>query len=121
MSNEVKQDFETATVKHLLFKSKLRSFLHGSDTAEAPIRDPEVCLLGQWIRNHGIPVYGQLRETQELDRQHRLIHQVANRLMDLKLAGRPEDALAGFAEIEQLSEKIVGLLQTMQQKLRNGA
>lgn len=121
MTDELKQDFESALVKHMLFKSKLRSFLYGSNTAEAPIRDPEVCSLGHWIREQALPTYGHLAETHELDRVHRQIHMQANRLMDLHLSGKKEEALNGFPEVQLMAEKIVDLLRTMEQKLRNGA
>ncbi|QIX60707.1 hypothetical protein HER32_05770 [Hymenobacter sp. BT18] len=121
MLDEIKQDFESALVKHVLFKSKLRSFLHGTKTEESPIRDPEVCSLGQWIRGTALTRYAHLPEAHELDRQHQLVHRVANELMDLHLAGHTEQALAGFPTIQHISDQITVLLQTMQQKLRNGA
>ncbi|MCR5888941.1 CZB domain-containing protein [Hymenobacter sp. J193] len=121
MLDELKQEFEGALIKHMVFKSKLRSFLHGSGTQEGPIRDPEVCSFGQWIREKALPAYGRLPETQELDRLHRLIHQQANQLMDQHLRGQREEALAGFPAVQRLADHITLLLQTMEQKLRNGA
>jgi hypothetical protein len=50
--------------------------------------------------------------------QHRLIHQQANRLMDLHMAGRRDEALAGFGEVQMLADYILKLLQTIKAKLR---
>lgn len=114
----IKQDFESALVKHFSFKARLRSVLHGNSKDEGPIRDPDQCAMGQWINDRKKGLYRHLPEMAELDRQHRLIHQQANRLMDLRLSGRPEEALAGFGEVQVLADSILALLQTMEAKLR---
>ena len=114
----IKQDFESAVVKHFSFKARLRSFLHGNGKDEGPLRDPAACSLGQWIAERQRGDYRHLPELRELDHQHRLIHEQANRLMDLRLAGRPEEALAGFGEVQVLADSILALLQTMEAKLR---
>ncbi|UYZ63285.1 CZB domain-containing protein [Hymenobacter weizhouensis] len=120
MSDDLKQDFDAASVKHLLFKSKLRSYLFGSGTSEAPIRDPQACSFGHWIAERALRTYGHLPESQQLDRLHIRIHEVANRLMDLHQRGRPDEAVAGLAEVNQLADQITHLLRTMQEKLRAG-
>ena len=119
MNDDLKQDFETAIVRHLLFKSKLRSFLYGSATAEEPIRDSRVCALGRWITEHAQGPYRQLDEFQELDRVHRQVHQMASRLMDLRLAGQADQAIAGLADVQVLADRITQLLHTMEEKLRH--
>ena len=114
----IKQDFESALVKHFSFKARLRSFLHGNGNEEGPLRDPDQCSLGQWIAERRQGAYQHLPEMRELDQRHRLIHAQANRLMDLHLAGRGEEAQAGFGEVQVLADGILTLLQTMEAKLR---
>ena len=114
----IKQDFESALVKHFSFKARLRSFLHGNGNEEGPLRDPDQCSLGKWITERRQGPYQHLAELRELDLQHRLIHQQANRLMDLHTAGHREEALAGFGEVQVLADTMVKLLQTMEAKLR---
>ncbi|TDN38319.1 hypothetical protein E4631_03585 [Hymenobacter sp. UV11] len=114
----IKQDFESALVKHFSFKARLRSFLHGNGNEQGPLRDPEQCSLGQWIAERRQGAYRHLPEIRELDQQHRLIHQQANRLMDLHLAGRKEEAQAGFSEVQALADRMMVVLQTMEAKLR---
>ena len=65
--------------------------------------------------------YAHLAEMKTLDQQHILVHQLANRLMDLHLAGRREEALAGFKEVQAVADHIVELLQTIESKLRTTA
>jgi hypothetical protein len=82
---DLKQDFDSARIKHVHFKSKLRSFLFGNGGGEGPLRDPEQCGLGAWIagRLRGAGVYARLPEARQFDQQHVLIHKEASRLMDL--------------------------------------
>jgi hypothetical protein len=117
-SEAIKQDFESAIVKHFSFKARLRSFLHGNSKEEAPLRDPDQCGLGLWIAERWRGDYQHVPQMRELDALHRLIHQQANRLMDLHLTGRREEALAGFGEVQVLADRIQTLLQTMEAKLR---
>ena len=118
MKDELKQDFESGMVKHLLFKSKLRSCLYGSGIGQGPIRDPAQCAFGHWIRDRALGPYTHLPESRELGVIHILIHQQANRLMDLHERGETERALAGLPAVEQLANQITRLLQVMEQKLR---
>jgi hypothetical protein len=120
-SDEIKQEFASALMKHLSFKARLRSFLHGGDPAEAPLRDPNQCSLGQWIAGRQRDTTARFPNLPELDQQHRRIHREANRLMDLYLAGHKEEAAAGFGAVQVLADDIVATLQTMEQKLRTGS
>ncbi|WP_165963487.1 CZB domain-containing protein [Hymenobacter radiodurans] len=118
MHEDLKQDFEMAQVRHLLFKSKLRSALYGSGTDEAPIRDAQVCALGVWIRERALITYAHLPESRELDKVHQQIHQEANRLLDLHQQGKVEQAIAGLTSVQGYVDEITRLLRTMEQKLR---
>jgi hypothetical protein len=115
---DIKQDFETAMLKHLLFKSKLRSFLYGSALAEGPARDPDQCSLGVWIAQRWQSPWGRLPEWSALDRAHRQVHAQANDLMDMYLQGFHEQAREGLADLLPLTDQITRLLQTIQDKLR---
>ena len=118
-AQDIKQDFEGALVKHLLFKSKLRSFLYGTNTAQAPIRDPEVCALGQWIRERRAGIYAHLtHEMSRIDTLHRQLHETANRLMDLRQAGQLDAGIAGLADIQPLADELTQLLTTLQTRLQ---
>ena len=120
---EVKQDFDSARIKHVHFKSKLRSMLFGSEGAEGPTRDPEQCSLGVWIANRLRKggAYAHLAEASEFDQQHRLIHQQANRLMDMYKAGKVEGAIAEFAQLQLIADEMMRQLQTMEAKMRTEA
>ncbi|WP_046245224.1 CZB domain-containing protein [Hymenobacter terrenus] len=122
-TEELKRDFESAHIKHVHFKSRLRSFLFSNGGAEGPLRDPEQCSLGIWIadRLRGSGAYAHLPEAREFDRQHLLIHREANRLMDMHQRREKNDATAEFTLLQIIADKMVALLRTMEDKLRTGA
>lgn len=105
-------------VKHLAFKARLRSFLYGNTASEGPLRDPDLCMLGQWIADRRRGAYAQVPEMATFDAEHRHIHQQANQLMDMHLAGRRAEAQAGFAEVQHTAEVMVVLLQTIEARVR---
>ena len=120
---ELKRDFESAHIKHVHFKSKLRSFLFGNGGAEGPLRDPEQCSLGLWIasRMRGTGAYAHLPEARQFDRQHVHMHQEANRLMDLHVSGQSNEAGVGYVPLQAIADEMTALLQTMEVRLRTQA
>lgn len=119
-AEELKRDFESAHIKHVHFKSKLRSYLFGNGGEMGPLRDPEQCSLGHWIadRLRGRGAYAHLPEARQFDQKHVLIHGEANRLMDLHDAGEEDKGGTKYAALQQLADEMVELLQTMEAKLR---
>lgn len=118
-AEDIKQDFEGAMIKHLLFKSKLRSFLYGTNTAESPIRDPEVCALGQWIRERRSGAYAHLTaDMTQLDNLHRRLHESANHLMDLRLSDQGDAGIAGLAYVQPMADQLISLLTRLQARLQ---
>ena len=122
-TEELKQDFESARIKHVHFKSKVRSYLFGNGGETGPLRDPEQCSLGQWItaRLRGRGAYAHLPEARQFDQKHVLIHTEANRLMDLHDAGQGDQIGTKYNALQQLADEMVVLLQTMEAKLRTEA
>lgn len=118
---EIKQDFDSALIKHLHFKSRLRSYLFGNTLDEGTLRDPEQCSLGQWVAARLRGPYAHLPEARRFDQLHQQIHREGSRLMDLYQAGRREEAANGLADIQPIADEMVRLLQTMPARLRTGA
>ena len=120
---ELKQDFESARIKHVHFKSKLRSYLFGNGGETGPLRDPELCGLGRWVANRlrGRGPYAHLPEARQFDQKHVLIHLEANRLMDLHDAGQDNEVNTYYTPLQKLADEMVVLLQTMETKLRTEA
>ncbi|MCC3157308.1 CZB domain-containing protein [Hymenobacter sp. 15J16-1T3B] len=121
MDEDLKREFDAARLKHILFKARLRSFLYGADGEEGPVRDPDECSLGHWIRDVALARFGHYLEAQQLDQLHRRVHEEANRLMDLHQAGHADEALRGLRATNPLTDEVLRLLNTLEHKLRKEA
>lgn len=121
MDDYLKREFDAARLKHILFKARLRSFLYGAGGDEAPVRDPDECSLGEWIRDVALPRFSHHPETRQLDDAHRRIHAEANRLMDMHQAGQSDEALRGLRAANPLTDEVLSLLNTLEHKLRKEA
>lgn len=113
---KLKHEFESATVKHILFKSKVKSYLYGSATDLEPIVNFRVCSFGQWIYEKGLPLFGKMPEMQELEKVHKEIHEFAAYLVALKQENQTEKALEQLPELENRANAIFDLLKTVQEK-----
>ncbi|GEO04035.1 hypothetical protein AAE02nite_16990 [Adhaeribacter aerolatus] len=114
--SDLKYVFESAKIKHFVFKSKVKSYLYGSNTPLEPILNYRQCSFGQWIYDVGLPRFDHLPEMHQLEKVHRDIHDHAIYLVNLKQADRTETALAGLPKLEQLADSIVELLKQIQDK-----
>ncbi|KAA5539243.1 CZB domain-containing protein [Adhaeribacter rhizoryzae] len=114
--SDLKYVFESAKIKHIVFKSKVKSYLYGSDTPLGPILNYRQCSFGEWIYDVGLTRFNNLPEMHELEKVHRDIHDHAIYLVNLKQADQTEKALAGLPQLEILAENIVKLLQQIQEK-----
>lgn len=121
MDEDLKREFDAARLKHILFKARLRSFLYGAGGDEGPVRDPDECSLGHWIRDVALARFGRYPEAQQLDDAHRRVHATANRLMDLHAAGQADEALRGLRAANPLTDEVLSLLNTLEHKLRKEA
>lgn len=113
---ELKHEFESALTKHVLFKSKVRSFLYGSDISLEPILDPTKCQFGKWIMETGLVRFKNIPEMHELEKVHLDIHNHAIKLVQLKQNGKTEEALAGINQLNNIADEMVKLLNSIQQK-----
>lgn len=112
--NSTKLDFEQARAKHLLFKSKLRSILHGIHVEEAPVLSEYDCAVGKWIYNFALAEYGHIPEMVELEKVHADIHAIARQLVDLYKSGNVEKAKKGLQNMEDVADQLVALLTSVE-------
>lgn len=117
MNTTTKFDFDQARIKHMLFKSKLRSILYGSNTDEQPILDERKCSLGQWIYGHALEKYGHIPEMLKLESVHSNIHNTAKELLNLYHSGKEAEAREGLSGINHIAEELVNLLNTIENKV----
>ncbi len=108
-------DFQQGRVKHILFKSKIRSILFGGKMDET-LLSSRTSPSGQWLYNIAIPRYGSSMEMREVERLHREIHAYASSLVSLYKRGRIEEAREGLATVEAYSEKYLAAIKALEDK-----
>lgn len=117
--NNISLDFQQAKIKHLQFKSNLRSILYGVSTIdEKPVLSHHECAVGKWIYEHALEVYGKVPELLELEKTHADIHRKARELVDLYKVGKVAESRNGLGEIEEIADTLVKLLETVESKIK---
>ncbi len=115
-------ELESAKAAHLAWLGKLRVFLDGGDNlALDEAVSHHNCALGKWYFGEGMKKYGHLSEMRALEQPHEELHELIRNIIELKNAGRRDEAEAALDKIAPLSEKIVGLLERIETALRQHA
>lgn len=108
-------NFAGAKQKHLMWKSKIRAYLDGKrtmSTGEATSHNE--CELGQWLFSVGLRRFGKNPLMIELDQKHQKLHALVKQVLDLKRAGKIEQAEAEYSALLQTSDRIVALLDELE-------
>ncbi len=113
-------DFTSAKAAHIAWKGRLRAYLdnQGTLTREeaASHRD---CALGKWYYGEGMQKYGHLAEMRALEGPHAQLHKEIRQIIELRENRRMAEAEESYLKIEPLSEQVVGLLNTIEQKAKS--
>ena len=95
----------------------MRSFLDGKGgLTEAQVVSCRECDLGKWLYREGLKKYSGLIEMKELELVHGKMHEAVKRVFDAQKAGRAAEAEKEFKVMEELSGKVVELLNTIEGK-----
>jgi len=114
-------DFSAAKSAHLAWKARLRSFLDGgSSLTHKEAVSHHDCVLGRWYYGEGLEKYGDIPEMRQIEGPHTELHHLIKQVIELKQAGNMEQAEAEFAKVESLSQRIVSLLERIEQRVAGG-
>lgn len=113
--NPAQIDFQQIRIKHILFKSKVRSVLYGgSFDANFFSRQGPVDL---WFDSIGLVRYQREPEMKELAKLHMELTMLAMQLFDLYKGGKIEEAHEGLKNIDKKSETFLNLLSKLDVRL----
>ncbi|MDQ3291560.1 MAG: histidine kinase [Bacteroidota bacterium] len=112
--NQAQVDFQQLRIKHILFKSKVRSVLYGGtyDTGFFSTSGP----LNAWFTAIGFSRYQAVPEMQKLKQIQQDLNTTANSLFSLYNGGRIEQAHDGLGKMEELSQDFINLLTKLEEK-----
>ena len=110
--NLAQVDFQQLRIKHILYKSKVRSVLYGGTfdpnffSASGPV--------SQWFSTIGLVRYNHNAHMQELYSIHQDITSYALGLFDIYKRGKIDQAHDGLKTIERKSEQFLSILSQLE-------
>lgn len=115
--NAAQVDFQQLRIKHILYKSKVRSVLYGGiyDDAFFSRHGP----VNAWFTTVGLVKYRQEPGITELLRVHQELNTTADSLFNLYKSGKIDQAHDGLKTIEKRSEEFLGVLLRLENRLRD--
>ncbi|OKL40648.1 histidine kinase [Pontibacter flavimaris] len=113
--NQAQVDFQQLRIKHILFKSKVRSVLYGGRKDEAFFSGSGP--LSLWFSAIGRSKYVGLPEMQELIKVQQELDSASDQLFRLYGNGKIEEALAGLQKIEERSARFLELLSKLEERV----
>ncbi len=113
--NAAQIDFQQLRIKHILYKSKVRSVLYGGIFDDAFFSESGPVF--SWFNGTGMPKYGQEPEMRELTEIHRDLNVTALHLFKLYNSGQIDQAHDGLKTIERRSENFLSLLSQLETRL----
>ncbi|WP_018479074.1 CZB domain-containing protein [Pontibacter roseus] len=109
-------DFQQLRIKHILYKSKVRSFLYGGtfDAAFFSSAGP----IDVWFTTVGRVRYASEPAISSLARLHREMNSLALELYTLYSNGNIDQAHEGLKSVEMKSDQFIELLSNLDKKLQ---
>lgn len=114
--HHIQLDFEQAKTRHLLFKTKIKSFLYGADIEVNDILSPTESPLGKWLYIHCLKTYGVLSETHDLICIHEKLYVITHDLIEQYNNGKIVQARSGSREMEYISDEFISVINSLEEK-----
>ncbi|MEO5362214.1 MAG: CZB domain-containing protein [Magnetococcus sp. DMHC-8] len=113
-------DISHARLAHVRWQENLcKSFRHRG--RHFPMDAEENCVLGNWVRNVGLPGHADLAEMTMLDQAHQQFHAQADKTVQCLQRRQDRRAEQAYAEMLTASREIVYLLSIIESKLLDAA
>lgn len=113
--NAAQIDLQQIRIKHILFKSKVRSVLYGGTLDNVFFSDNGP--INQWFKQVGAIKYAQEPELLALQKLHKDLSHHAQGLFALYQGGNIDQAHAGIKDIEKLSDSFQEMLSKLEKRL----
>jgi methyl-accepting chemotaxis protein len=112
-------DFSRVKMAHRSWRLKLRGFLDGRENLDpSKLASHQACELGKWIYAEGMATYSHVHGFQELESKHKAMHDVVKQVVELKHAGKVQDAEEAFTYVANTGEEVVALLTKVEAQVK---
>ena len=111
-------DFARVKMAHRSWRIRLRRFLDGSEDIDpAKLGSHQQCELGKWIYADAMPNHGDLPDVQALESKHKGMHTLVKEVVELKHAGKAEEAEQEFVRVTHAADEVVDLISKVERQL----
>ncbi|MFD2247724.1 histidine kinase [Pontibacter ruber] len=108
-------DIQQLRIKHILFKSKVRSVLYGGTYDEAFFSSAGP--IATWFSSVGFVKFGHAPEVLEMHKLHQELNTTAQQLFLLYKSNKIDQAHEGLKTIEKNSERFLLILARLEEQL----
>jgi methyl-accepting chemotaxis protein len=113
-------DFQIYRIRHIAWKARLKSFLEGrGGLTEEQALSHKDCGMGKWMYSGGLSQYEHISEMQRLEKVHIDLHATVRKIVSLKNSGDASAAEIEFQRIGPISDELVALLTTVEEKVKS--
>lgn len=110
---------ERTKTDHIAFKMKVINTVAGQgDATPDRLPDHHTCRLGKWCSGLQSPIIRMNANFLNLERPHAIVHESGKRALRCHLAGDHNGARNALHELEQSSEHVLGLLESLAQDVQ---
>jgi hypothetical protein len=102
--------FSKGLLYHLQWKIDLKKFIEGRINFNVAEISPEHCKFGEWLHSHEMTKYASILEVRQIENLHEKLHEIAQRLYDLKISGQDIAARQELKKMEATSMELSSLL-----------
>jgi methyl-accepting chemotaxis protein len=121
-SDSMVEQIESFKQAHLQWTQRLKQMQKGKlDLRREDVGTHEECRLGEWYYGLGQTDFGHLPEFVELEQPHRALHQIVHQVIAAYQRRDMTAVDAGIYEVDQLSRRIVDLLDQLERRVSGGA
>ncbi len=110
-------EFQQLRIKHILYKSKVRSCVYGGEFDETFFSTSGP--VNVWMNTVAIPKYGQEPEIRELIKVHMDLNKIARSLYAMYRSGKIEEAREGLKDMEEKSERFLFLISSFLKRMES--
>ena len=110
-------DFFIAKQKHRMWMINMKAYLLNVEDFKAEnVAKHTDCDLGKWIYGYAIDAFNGNSHFDELEKIHQELHRTIVNIIQLKEAGSLEEANQAFTSLEEISGRILQLLDVLEQE-----
>ncbi len=105
---------------HLCYKAKAYYYFNEGNYNSSEFSSHKECALGKWFyEGEGKDLYSTSNEYKQLEKPHQEVHEHAQQALDAANEGRLEDSYIHFDAMEKASEKVMGYLDKLNERMHN--